>query len=415
MGERDKTCPVGTEGWTRRVHFVRKGRGRGGGSAPAARASSQQRPAAPAAPRAPPPPPPPTSAASRASRARSRTRLRKGIASTSALSGSKPGSSSTRRRATAPAATSSFINGSRSSPSAAASPAKSRPSKGSASAQRCCRYARTCDTRRVQLVRRDGRDVSTLYGREGGGGGLRHERALRLLVQVPVTPQRRARAREQRAGGRPPPALGGLAAPFRARGAAARNPPRSAPAAAPTPPAAACPSRPTRPARCTANAGSCGASHCTTALRPGTSSPRAATSCAQQDPLARRDEPMGERDETRPVSTEGWTRRVHVVREGGGGGGGGATNSAYVRSRRFCGICPCSPTTRSPAHSGSAGSKRARYSTAAHVSTNTMVLCPPAPPAPPAARSSRSSPSSAESFSLCGTTAHELRTSCGVA
>ena len=25
-------------------------------------------------------------------------------------------------------------------------------------------------TRRVQLVRRDGRDVSTLYGREGGGG-----------------------------------------------------------------------------------------------------------------------------------------------------------------------------------------------------------------------------------------------------
>jgi hypothetical protein len=26
-------------------------------------------------------------------------------------------------------------------------------------------------TRRVQLVRRDGRDVSTLYGREGGGGG----------------------------------------------------------------------------------------------------------------------------------------------------------------------------------------------------------------------------------------------------
>ena len=28
-------------------------------------------------------------------------------------------------------------------------------------------------TRRVQLVRRDGRDVSTLYGKEGGGGGLR--------------------------------------------------------------------------------------------------------------------------------------------------------------------------------------------------------------------------------------------------
>ena len=28
----------------------------------------------------------------------------------------------------------------------------------------------------------------------------------------------------------------------------------------------------------------------------------------------------GERDETCPVSTEGWTRRVHFVREGGGGG-----------------------------------------------------------------------------------------------
>jgi hypothetical protein len=27
MGERDETCPVSTEGWTRRVHFVREGRG----------------------------------------------------------------------------------------------------------------------------------------------------------------------------------------------------------------------------------------------------------------------------------------------------------------------------------------------------------------------------------------------------
>ena len=34
--------------------------------------------------------------------------------------------------------------------------------------------ARPCGkgARRVQLVRRDGRDVSTLYGREGGGGAL---------------------------------------------------------------------------------------------------------------------------------------------------------------------------------------------------------------------------------------------------
>jgi hypothetical protein len=33
--------------------------------------------------------------------------------------------------------------------------------------------------------------------------------------------------------------------------------------------------------------------------------------------------PRGERDETCPVSTEGWTRRVHFVREGVGGGEGG--------------------------------------------------------------------------------------------
>ena len=33
------------------------------------------------------------------------------------------------------------------------------------------REERRKGTRRVQLVRRDGRDVSTLYGREGGGGG----------------------------------------------------------------------------------------------------------------------------------------------------------------------------------------------------------------------------------------------------
>ena len=30
-GERDETCPISTEGWTRRVHFVREGRGGGGG------------------------------------------------------------------------------------------------------------------------------------------------------------------------------------------------------------------------------------------------------------------------------------------------------------------------------------------------------------------------------------------------
>ena len=32
--------------------------------------------------------------------------------------------------------------------------------------------------------------------------------------------------------------------------------------------------------------------------------------------------PQSEADEGGPISTEGWTRRVHFVREGGGGGGG---------------------------------------------------------------------------------------------
>ena len=45
-----------------------------------------------------------------------------------------------------------------------------------------------------------------------------------------------------------------------------------------------------------------------------------------------------------PISTEGWTRRVHFVREGGGGGGGGARagrgcdleDAALERSRDLC-------------------------------------------------------------------------------
>jgi hypothetical protein len=56
-------------------------------------------------------------------------------------------------------------------------------------------------TRRVQLVRRDGRDVSTLYGREGGGGGkllpavelpLRDRLATRLDAPVRLLELRRA-------------------------------------------------------------------------------------------------------------------------------------------------------------------------------------------------------------------------------
>ena len=41
-----------------------------------------------------------------------------------------------------------------------------RPTHQPHPTRRCC-----FGSRRVQLVRRDGRDVSTLYGREGGGGG----------------------------------------------------------------------------------------------------------------------------------------------------------------------------------------------------------------------------------------------------
>jgi len=41
-------------------------------------------------------------------------------------------------------------------------------------------------TRRVQLVRRDGRDASTLYGREGGGGRLFVQRSLTALLLGPL-------------------------------------------------------------------------------------------------------------------------------------------------------------------------------------------------------------------------------------
>ena len=40
-------------------------------------------------------------------------------------------------------------------------------------ARRVCLDHLRRGTRRVQLVRRDGRDVSTLYGREGGGHEVR--------------------------------------------------------------------------------------------------------------------------------------------------------------------------------------------------------------------------------------------------
>jgi hypothetical protein len=41
---------------------------------------------------------------------------------------------------------------------------------------------------------------------------------------------------------------------------------------------------------------------------------------AGTNPATAREPHLRERDETCPVSTEGWTRRVHFVREVGGGG-----------------------------------------------------------------------------------------------
>jgi len=74
-------------------------------------------------------------------------------------------------------------------------------------------------TRRVQLVRRDGRDVSTLYGREGRGGG----------AQVPTL---------RRPWGCPSPAGGGIVAPARAPARPSRT------QGARAPPARATPARP---------------------------------------------------------------------------------------------------------------------------------------------------------------------------
>ena len=68
-----------------------------------------------------------------------------------------------------------------------------RGGRGSARCLRSCR-------RRVQLVRRDGRDVSTLYGREGGGGGCL--RSCRRRPTPAAAPAPAARGRVSRAAGR---------------------------------------------------------------------------------------------------------------------------------------------------------------------------------------------------------------------
>jgi hypothetical protein len=66
------------------------------------------------------------------------------------------------------------------------------------------------------------------------------------------------------------------------------------------------------------------------------------------------------RDETCPVSTEGWTRRVHFVREGGGGGQNlwdiphAASSRCAPRNTSICRRTPHSHVTarrRAQAHS----------------------------------------------------------------
>ena len=67
--------------------------------------------------------------------------------------------------------------------------------------------------------------------------------------------------------------------------------------------------------------------------------------------------PTGERDETFPVSTEGWTRRVHFVRERGGGGGGHPQSQAAACGKA-CGAARSSH--RTDACSRAAPSRRQR-------------------------------------------------------
>jgi hypothetical protein len=75
-----------------------------------------------------------------------------------------------------------------------------------------------------------------------------------------------------------------------------------------------------------------GGSECTVGRRLGATVGRGGRAAPAPTPPAARpvpppatQRPMGERGETCPVSTEGWTRRAHFVREAGEGGGGGRT------------------------------------------------------------------------------------------
>jgi hypothetical protein len=63
--------------------------------------------------------------------------------------------------------------------------------------------------------------------------------------------------------------------------------------------------------------------------------------------MARR--PMGERDETCPVSTEGWTKRVQFVREGGGGGGADQMSAPGATRCGMSRPSPVGPLAEKPA------------------------------------------------------------------
>jgi hypothetical protein len=241
---RDETCPVSTEGWTRRVHFVREGV-----HCTPSLAILLSRPSAQSGPLGPPRHTRASRAAPlRGNAARDRARHKRphprrgyargrGHPTKLSPSASSPAPRSDAPRAPAPsdpagdpspgAARGSSPEAARdtslqeaseprkrnpppsessSSPAPAPPPAPA-PRRARASAihpptlsRSCARPACGKGTRRVQLVRRDGRDVSTLYEREGGGGrcGPRLARALHPRRRRPALPCcRRPRAQRR--------------------------------------------------------------------------------------------------------------------------------------------------------------------------------------------------------------------------
>ena len=87
---------------------------------------------------------------------------------------------------------------------------------------------------------------------------------------------------------------------------------------------------------------------------------------------------MGERDETCPVSTEGWMRRVHFVREGGGGEGPPTARTSSPRRREYSaarawvvGAVHAHTRTRTHRHTLTNSRTHARTLTHTHTHTHT--------------------------------------------